>query len=83
MLEVESTNSGEIKRQYHRASNWTTEFTNEFLSLFQTGEHTLRFVRFLYIIRCPHSRQRIGSRGLISFFAPQSVKRGRMVMDIM
>lgn len=25
------------------------------------------FVRFLYIIRYPHSRQRMGSRGLISF----------------
>jgi hypothetical protein len=24
------------------------------------------------MIRCPHSRQRIGSLGLISFFAPQS-----------
>jgi hypothetical protein len=32
----------------------------------------LRFVLFLYMIRCPHSLQRMGSRGLISFLAPQS-----------
>ena len=32
----------------------------------------LRFVLFLYMIRCPHSRQRMGSRGLMSFLAPQS-----------
>lgn len=32
----------------------------------------LRFVLFLYMMRCPHSRQRMGSRGLMSFFAPQS-----------
>jgi hypothetical protein len=29
-------------------------------------------VLFLYMIRWPHSLQRIGSLGLISFFAPQS-----------
>lgn len=33
----------------------------------------LRLVRFLYMIRWPHSRQRIGSRDLISFVAPQSL----------
>lgn len=32
----------------------------------------LLFVLFLYMIRCPHSRQRMGSRGLMSFLAPQS-----------
>ena len=36
-------------------------------------ENLLLFVRFLYMIRWPHSLHRIGSRGLISFFAPQSV----------
>lgn len=34
--------------------------------------HSLFLVLFLYIIRCPHSLQRIGSLDLISFFAPQS-----------
>lgn len=33
----------------------------------------LRLVRFLYMIRWPHSRQRMGSRGFISFFALQSM----------
>lgn len=32
----------------------------------------LRLVLFLYMILWPHSRHRIGSRDLISFFAPQS-----------
>jgi hypothetical protein len=40
----------------------------------------LLLVRFLYMIRCPHSLQRIGSRGLISFFAPQSVLRKGLVL---
>lgn len=34
--------------------------------------YTLLLVLFLYMIRCPHSLQRIGSLGLISFLAPQS-----------
>ena len=38
----------------------------------------LLFVLFLYIILWPHSLQRIGSRGLISFFAPQSGLRKRL-----
>ena len=42
----------------------------------QKKADALRLVRFLYIIRCPHSLQRIGSLGLISFFAPQSVFSG-------
>lgn len=36
---------------------------------------TIRFVLFLYMIRCPHSLHRIGSLDLISFFAPQSAHR--------
>ena len=39
--------------------------------------NALRLVRFLYMMRCPHSRQRMGSRALISFFAPQSSKNVR------
>lgn len=35
--------------------------------------NSLRLVRFLYMIRWPHSRQRMGSRGFISFFALQSM----------
>ena len=42
---------------------------------FQQRKTSLLLVRFLYMIRCPHSLQRMGSRGLISFFAPQSVLR--------
>lgn len=38
----------------------------------QSGCDVLRLVLFLYIMRCPHSLQRIGSRDLISFFTPQS-----------
>jgi hypothetical protein len=33
----------------------------------------IRLVRFLYITRCPHSRHRICSLGLIEFDAPQSI----------
>ena len=33
----------------------------------------MRLVRFLYMMRWPHSRQRIGSRARISFVAEQSV----------
>ena len=36
------------------------------------NNHALRLVRFLYMMRCPHVLQRMGSRGLISFEAPQS-----------
>jgi hypothetical protein len=39
---------------------------------FEGPSDLLRFVLFLYMIRCPHSRQRMGSRGLMSFLAPQS-----------
>jgi hypothetical protein len=39
------------------------------------GQDLLRFVLFLYMIRCPHSLQRMGSRGLMSFLAPQSSLR--------
>lgn len=35
--------------------------------------HVLLFVLFLYMILCPHSLHRIGSRDLISFLTPQSV----------
>lgn len=43
-------------------------------------KNLLLLVRFLYMIRCPHSLQRIGSRGLISFFAPQSVLRKGLII---
>ena len=35
-------------------------------------EHALLVVRFLYMMRCPHDRHRMGSRGLMSFELPQS-----------
>ena len=38
----------------------------------QSGRYVLRLVLFLYMMRCPHSLQRIGSRDLISFLTPQS-----------
>ena len=40
---------------------------------------TMRLVRFLYMIRWPHSRQRIGSRARISFVAEQSACELRRV----
>lgn len=40
---------------------------------------TMRFVRFLYMMRWPHSRQRIGSRARISFRAEQSVSAHDMI----
>ena len=39
----------------------------------------MRLVRFLYMIRWPHSRQRIGSRARISFVAEQSACELRRV----
>lgn len=36
------------------------------------SSHALRFVLLLYMMRCPHSLQRIGSRGFISFLTEQS-----------
>ena len=37
-------------------------------------EHALLVVRFLYMMRCPHDRHRMGSRGLMSFELPQSAR---------
>ena len=81
---------------FYLASNWTTESVRVFrgsendhfisnrqqISGWEEKKqwNLLLFVRFLYMIRCPHSLHRIGSRGLISFFAPQSVLRKGWIM---
>ena len=62
-------------REGHRASNCTTTCFNNCESTdisCRQQDNALRFVRFLYMMRWPHSLHRIGSLDLISFFTPQS-----------
>ena len=64
-----------VIRLCHRASNWTTDQIehNQSSTPMIILRNLLLLVLFLYIIRWPHSRQRMGSRDLISFLAPQSL----------
>jgi len=69
--------------RYQRASNWTTAALQIYEANGKRRIHVLRAVLFLYMILCPHSLQRIGSRDRISFLAPQSgyallAKRGSL-----
>lgn len=43
-------------------------------ALQRASNWTIRFVRFLYIILCPHSRHRIGSPARIELFPLQSAQ---------
>ncbi len=62
-----------MRRRGHRASNCTTvRLVSDQTDEMHEVLHVLLFVRFLYMMRCPHCLQRIGSRGLISLDEPQS-----------
>lgn len=61
------------KVSIYRASNCTTTLIEHDNFDISEQMNLLRLVRFLYMIRWPHSRQRMGSRGFISFFALQSM----------
>lgn len=63
----------ESAMSFYRASNCTTTLIKHDAFEIHEQMNLLRLVRFLYMIRWPHSRQRMGSRGFISFFALQSM----------